>query len=269
MTKDLIMTRNHGRTAQAAAVFLTAIAQIACARLTDFLHVGTNVELRSAATTHPLVPLGFAFAIWGAIYLFSFTAAVWQAMPEQRHNRAVEAVGWNMAGIYLINAIWQIWVPLNGFDWISALLVAGALILGVSGLLRLRQDMVLSHIDNLMVFAPLALVTGWMTAACFVNFTSMLVAGGFAIDPTQANVSLGFLMALIVFGGVMVWLTESVVYSAALLWALFWIMMANIYRDHEPGMVTTAVIGMALTGLLCAWAVTHHHESGPMQLRRG
>ena len=269
MAKDLIKTHGRGRTVQAVAVLLTAIAQIATARLTDFLHVGINVELRSAVASHPLVPLGYAFAIWGAIYLFSFIAAVWQMLPEQRHDRAMDAVGWNLAGIYLVNTVWQIWVPLNGLDAISVGLVAVALILGISGLLRLRQDVELMRIDSLMMFAPLALVTGWLTAACFVNFTSMLVAGNFGLDPGQANVSLAFLMALVVFGGVMVWLTESVVYSCALVWALFWIMMANIYRDHEPAMVTTAIIGMALIGLLCAWAVTHHHESGPMELRRG
>lgn len=269
MSRDLIMTRSHGRTAQAVIILLTSIAQIACARLTDFLHIGTNVEVRSAAASHPLVPLGFAFAIWGAIYLYSLVAAIWQILPEQRHDRAVEAVGWNVAFIYLINAVWQIWVPLNGFDWVSALMVAAALVSGISGLMRLRHDMVLSRIDSLMVFAPLALVTGWITAACFVNFTSMLVADGFALNPAFTNVSLGFLMVLVVFAGVMIWLTESAVYSAAIVWALFWIMMANISRDHEPAMVTTAVIGIALVGLLCAWSVTHHHESSPLQLRRG
>jgi len=265
----MIRTPGHGRGLQPAVILIAAIAQIASARLTDFLHLGVSVELRSAMTSHPLVPFGPAFAIWGVIYLWALIAAIWQVLPEQRHNRALAETGWNFAAIYLINTIWQVWVPFHGFDWISTALTAAALIIGVSGTLRLRQDIELSHMDTLFVFAPLALVTGWLSAAACVNFTSMLVAGGFALDPVNANVSLGFLMALVAFGAVMVWLSESLAYSAAVIWALFWIMIGNIARDHEPSMVTTSLIGMALIGLMCVWAVTHHHQSGPMQLRRG
>jgi hypothetical protein len=78
--------------------------------------------------SHPLVPSGYAFSIWGAIFLFSLIAAIWQLLPQQKHNRALAAVGWNMAGIYLINALWQVWVPIAGFDWGSVALVLLALI---------------------------------------------------------------------------------------------------------------------------------------------
>lgn len=265
------MTRplSRSRGTQPLVILLAAIAQIACARLADLFHVGVSVDMRSAMTSHPLVPYGPAFAIWGLIYLWMLATAVWQMLPAQKRNPALDEAGWNIAGIGLLSALWQVWTPIYGFDWVSTLLVVTALIIGVSGLLRLRQDDGLSHVDTLMVFAPLALVTGWLTVAAFVNFTSMLVAGAFALDPTNPSVSLGFLMVLIVFGAVMVWLSESLAYSAAIVWALFWIMIGNIVRDHEASMVTTSLIGMALTGLMCAWAVTHHHQSGPMQLRRG
>lgn len=269
MAQDIVRDRAPGRGLQPFVILLAAIAPIVTARLTDFLHLGVNVELRSAVTSHPLVPWSPAFAIWGAIYLFALIAAVWQMLPDQKYNRALHAVGWNIAVIGFVNALWQVWVPMEGFDWVSVALVFIALITGISGLLRLRQDMVLSRDDELLVFAPLALVTGWLTAACFVNFTSTLVAGYYALDPSYVSVSLGFLVGLILFGGVMAWLTESLVYSGALVWALFGILMANIYRDSQPAMVTACVIGIALVGLVSAWAVTHRHESGPMHLRRG
>lgn len=269
MLRELVAWPTHNRFWQSLAIIVTAIAQIVTARLTVWLHVGQGVEIRSALATHPLVPLGPAFAIWGAIYITMLLAAVWQALPDQKHNRALENVGWNMAAIGLINSVWQIWVPLNGFDWISTLLVVAGLIAGLSGLMRLREEALLSRMDNIMVFAPLALVTGWLTAAAFVNFTAELVAGGYDFNPVDPNISLGFLVGLVVFGGIMVYLTESLTYSLSLLWALVWVALANIYRDHEAGMVTTAVIGIAVVAAVCLWALTHHHESGPMQVRRG
>ncbi len=267
MLRELIAWRTHNRFWQSLAMVVTAAAQIVTARLTVWLHIGQGVEVRSALATHPLVPLGPAFAIWGAIYIYMLLAAVWQALPDQKFNRALENAGWNLAGIGLINAVWQVWVPLNGFDWISSVLVVTALIVGVSGLMRLREEVLLSRMDNIMVFAPLALVTGWLTAAAFVNFTSELVAGGYDFNPLNPDISMGFLIGLIVFGGLMAWLTESLAFSLALAWGLGWIAVANIVRDHEPAMTATAAIGVAAVAGICLWTLTHHHQSGPMQAR--
>ncbi len=243
------------RTVQAVAILVLAIAQIVCAQLTDLLHVGQNVELRSAAATHPLVPWGYAFAIWGAIYLWSLISAFWQMGDKHRDDPALKAVGWNMAGIFLINSVWQVWVPLHGFDWTSFALVVVALVLGLGGLLRLREMGEVSGEDTGFVFAPMALMTGWLTAAAFVNFTSVLVAEHSLIDPTQPVVSMVFLGVLLAFGSLMIWLTRSFTYSVALMWAAFWIMMANIYRDHEFGMATLALAGVFIIAVICAWTM--------------
>ena len=266
MAYDSSSVRRRGRGLQPVLLLLAAVAQIATALLMNFLHIGVDVGLRSALTSHPLVPAGPAFTIWGVIYLFSLVSAIWQMLPNQKYNLALETVGWNLTGIYLINAIWQIWVPVEGFDWVSSALVFVALMTGLSGLVRLRLDMVLVRHDEIMVFAPLALVTGWLTAACFLNFTTVLVAGNYGLDPTYVGVSLAFLIGLILFSGVMAWIVESLVFSGALIWALAWIMIANIYRESQPSMVTACLIGMAVVGLVTAWAVTHRHESTSMSL---
>ncbi len=269
MLRELIAWPTHNRFWQSAAIVVSAIAQILTARLTTWLHVGQSVEVRSQLATHPLVPLGPAFVIWGLIYAWMLVTAVWQALPDQKFNRALENVGWNLAGIGAINAVWQVWVPINGFDWVSSLLVAAALAIGVAGLMRLRGDDLLSRMDSLMVFAPLALVTGWLSAACVVDFTSLLVAGGYDFSPANVEVSAGFLVALIAFGGVMTYLSESLTYCAAVVWALAWVAMGNLFRDHEPVMVTTAIVGMAAVAMVCLWSLTHHHEVEPMHMRRG
>lgn len=271
MSLNLTQPRRRGvsgRGLQAVALLVAAIAQIALARLTDALNIGVNVELRSAVATHPLVPWSYAFSIWGVIFAWGLVLAIWQLLPAQKRNPAIQAVGWHFAAIFALNALWEVWVPLNGFDWVSAAIILISLITGISGLLKLRHDVRLSRKEQVLVFAPLALTTGWLTAAFSVNVTSILVVGAYPLDPTQVAISVGFLVGLILAGALITWLSESVAYAAALVWALFWILMGNIYRDSEPAMVTTCVIGIALVGLICAWAVTHHHESGPMHARR-
>lgn len=243
------------RRVQAIALVVLAVAQIVSAQLTDLLHVGQSVQLRSAATVHPLVPAGYAFAIWAAIYLWSLISAVWQLGDKHRDDPALKAVGWNMAGMFLINSLWQIWVPLRGFDWISVALIAASLVLGLSGLLRLREMGKVSGEDTGFVFAPMALLSGWLTAAAFVNFTSVLVAQHYMLDPTDVGVSMAFLAVLLVFGALMIRLTQSLSYSLGLMWAVFWIMMANIYRDHELGMATLSLAGVFAVALVCAWTM--------------
>lgn len=253
------------RRVQAIALVVLAVAQIVSAQLTDLLHIGQSVQLRSAATVHPLVPWGYAFAIWAAIYLWSLISAVWQLGEKHKDDPALKAVGWNMAGMFLINSVWQVWVPLRGLDWVSVGLVSIALVLGLSGLLRLRELGPVSGEDTGFVFAPMALMSGWLTAAAFVNFTSVLVGQHYLLNPASVGVSMGFLFGLLAFGALMIWLTRSLSYSLALMWALFWIMMANIYRDRDLGMATVSLAGVLAIALVCAWTM---YERGPAKANR-
>ncbi len=257
------------RDVQAIALVGLAVAQIVSAQLTDFLHIGQSVQLRSAATLHPLVPSGYAFAIWAAIYLWSLVSAAWQLGEKHRDDPALNAVGWNMAGMFLLNSLWQVWVPLHGFDWISVGLVGAALLLGLSGLLRLRELGEVSGEDTGFVFAPMALMTGWLTAAAFVNFTSALVAQHNVLNPVDANVSMGFLVVLLAFGALMVWLTDSLSYSFGLMWAVFWTMMANIYRDHDMGLATVSFAGLFVIAVVCAWTMYEHSHDMRSSAARG
>lgn len=257
----------HDRFLQTVAIVAAAVGQIVTARLTAWLHIGQQVETRSAFASHPLTPLGPAFAIWIVIYAGMLATAIWQAMPRQKYNRALDHVGWNIAAIGAINALWQIWVPLYGFDWVSSLLVATALTLGVSALMRLRGNILLARADEVMIAGPLALVTGWLSVAAVVNFTSELVAGGYGLDPRDPAISLAFLIGLAAFGAVMAWLSESLVYGVAVIWGLAWVALANIYRDHEPGLATAAVIGIAAVSLICLFTLSQRHAGGSLQAR--
>lgn len=250
MSRNLIMSGRDSRRWQAAAILLAALFQIAFARVTDLLHVGQSVEIRSALTSHPLVPLGYAFVIWLGIYAYALVAALWQLGPKHRNNVALRDIGWQTAGIYLLNALWQVWVPLRGLDTISVLIVGAALSLGIYSLMRLR-DLHLSRKDEMFVVGPVALTTGWLTAAFCVNITSALVAArNMVINPMEVNVSLVFLLALIAVGGALIYATRSLLYSIALIWALFWVMMANIYRDHEMTMATVALGGIIVAAAI-------------------
>ena len=238
------------RRVQSIVVLALAVAQIATARLTVMLGIGEPVEVQSALTSHPLVPYKTAFVIWGLIYFYALIAAIWQVLPRQKENAALETVDWNLIVVWLVNSLWQIWVPLFGLEWISFCLIAVSVFAGLNGLLKLRNEVTLSLKEKILVAGPLALVTGWLTAASFVNFTSAMIWTGFGLDAGITAVSALFLIALIAFGGWMVYRTGNSLYAAGLAWALFWVLIANQSRDHEPAMVVIAAIGIiAVAGI--------------------
>ena len=234
------------RSVQSVVVLALAIAQIVTARLTVMMGIGEPVEVQSALTSHPLVPYKSAFVIWGLIYAYALVAAIWQVMPRQKENVALETIDWNLIVVWLVNSLWQLWVPVIGLEWISFCLVAVALFAGLNGLLKLRNELRLSLKEKFLVAGPLGLVTGWLTAACFVNFTSAMIWTGFGLDAGNAAVSVVFLIGLIAFGAWMVYRTGNSLYAAGLAWGLFWILIANQSRDHEPAIVAIAGVGMAL-----------------------
>ncbi len=262
MSHDLILSPRTGRQWQARAILVAAVAQIVCARLTDFLGVGQSVEVRSLLAQHPLVPLGYAFAIWGAIYLYSLVAAIWQMGSRQRNDVALREVGWNLVGIYVVNAVWQIWVPLRGLDMVSVVLVGFGLFLGISGLMALRQ-INLTRKEEWLIAGPLALVTGWLTAAFMLALTSMFVAQHSTfINPLNPAVSLVCLVVLVVAGGMVARAAQSLLYAVALIWALFWIMMANIYREHDMTLATLAFVGALAVAALSGWQLYQSSHGG-------
>ncbi|ESQ80627.1 hypothetical protein [Asticcacaulis sp. YBE204] len=224
-------------------LLLLSIAQIVASQAPEWFGIGRNVAEQSAATSHPLVPLGPAFAIWGVIYLYGIVSGVW----AMRHysSVALKAAGWHLALIWLMNAVWSVWVPVSGIDWVSFVIIAISVISGITGLVKLN-GLTLTKAEKGFIVAPLALVTGWVTAAMVVNFTSALVAANAVVDPREVMVSTGFLLGLIALGGTLVYTARSAIYAVPLVWALGWIAAANVTRQNEPLMAFTAVIGIGL-----------------------
>ena len=70
------------------------------------------------------------------------------------------------------------------------------------------------------------------------------------------------MLGLIAFGAVVINATHSLLYSAALMWALFWVMMANIYRDHLLSMSSVALGGMAVIASITIWQLYENSHSG-------
>src|SRR5699024_10282923 len=94
--------------ARQATVVVAAVAQAVAGLL------GSRVGDVADQFTSPVTPAGYAFAIWGLIYLATLVFAVYQALPAQRDDRVLSRAGWPAALAFFANTLW---VPTFQAEW--------------------------------------------------------------------------------------------------------------------------------------------------------
>jgi hypothetical protein len=228
-------------------VFILSITQILAAFLPMLLGIGEDMRTVSARNGHPLVPSGMAFSIWGVIYSYSFIAAI-TGLFLKSDSPATDKVLLRAAAImYGCNTLWSLWVPVFGFDELSLVVIFVSALSGISALI-MTGPLMRSLKATLWFFGPLALLTGWTTAASVLNLTSYLVSQSAFIDPTNPVISAVFLGFVIFAGAVLTLIIKSRLYPIPVLWALFWVMHANSLPESPKLMADTAGIGIMIVG---------------------
>jgi len=235
------------RTPWGYLLLILSITQILAGFLPMVLDIGEDMRTLSQRAGHPLVPSGMAFSIWGIIYTYSFVAAL-VGLFIKSDNVATGKILIRAAAImYGCNTLWSLWVPLFGFDELSLVVITVSALSGISALIMtgpLRR----SFKETLWFFGPLAILTGWTTAASVLNLTSYLVLQSSFIDPTNPVISAAFLGMVIMIGALLTMLIKSRLYPIPVLWALFWVLHANSEPQSPKLMADTAFIGLMIVG---------------------
>ncbi|NVO86453.1 hypothetical protein [Hymenobacter terrestris] len=122
----------------------------------------------------PVTPAGYAFSIWGLIFLSLLAYAVWQLLPGQRRNLLPDLLA---RPLVLVNVLTGGWLVVFAYEQLvlSALVMVG--ILGglalIYGRLR-RQARREPDTVPLWVNLPFGLYLGWISVALVVNTTVAL-----------------------------------------------------------------------------------------------
>lgn len=166
-----VMTTTLSDSWRAAAVALTAVTQVVSAPLTSIaLGPSSDQGPISDANLSPVTPAGYAFAIWGLIYLASLGLAVYQLLPSQRTRPVHRRTGWWLAGAFLCSTVW---VPIFGSRtiWLSQVVILALIGCLSKATVRLtRQGAADSTAERLLLRLPVTLYLGWATLATFAGF---------------------------------------------------------------------------------------------------
>lgn len=207
-----------------------------------------------------ILPSGWAFSIWGPIFLLAAIYAVWQALPANRENPLLRRVGWFIAAGYIGNGIWEIVYPNRQFIIAQVVIVAILIVLAAAFLwtIRTNREQPLSTTERWIVAMPLGLYFGWITAATSVGMAATLNVFGIA-DAGTAAVVLGVVL-LVVSGLIALAMIRSghtgpregwIAYAAAIVWALTGVTINQ--WEASPGTAVAAIVIGVIVVAVVVW----------------
>lgn len=193
--------------------------------------------------TPPLIlqPAGYAFAIWGVIYLWLVASCLFGAIARAE-DVDWQATRWPLIVSMAIGAIW-IEVALVAPVWASILIVA----MLIAALIALAQA---PSRDRWWLAAPIALYAGWLSAASFVAGATVL-AGWTGVSPDTAS-WIG-LLCVGILGVAVLRLAPPITYPLALIWALSGVLVKTLGAEADLMIFAGGLAGAMLAIAAAAW----------------
>ena len=223
-----------------------------------------------------ITPAGWAFSIWGLIYLTEVLFVVWNLLPRFGKGRAI--TGYYFALGNFFQGLWSITFPNEKFALAAVFLLLIAISFGFASAslapLKREGPGLPLLLEVLAVHLPIGLHAGWTLAAALVNVSVAAKAGGASI---AAMFALAVYSQVIAAASGLIFLYEfsDGYYLAAIIWALGAIAYKEDVRINELGQpaadgltLTTRIAWIALLVLLSLQVVVGLVRSGVSLVRR-
>ncbi len=227
-------------------VLLAALAMPVVAWLSQTGQFGPTNGAISDRYPTLLVAAGYAFSIWGVIFLLDVVFGVWQ-LRRRTPDDTGRARGWAAAGFVLTAA----WMPVfSQQHFLPALTIIWAALVCLLVAAVRAAPPTASAGQRAFAAYPLALHAGWLTMAAFLNTAQVIVAHGWlgSYDMLSWSVVLLALATLLAWSMNIV-LRGHFAYPAAVIWAL-----VGVYVKQSgwrlPGADTVAVLALGVAALL-------------------
>jgi len=225
--------------------------------------VGGNIFLNYYANTHPfagktmgavsakyptlLTPAGYAFSIWGLIFLSLAVYAVWQLLPAQRRLSLPDAVAKPLA---LASAATGAWVVLFAYELILPSVGVMLLILGclIAAYGRARRR-VFADAAPALASVPFSLYLGWISVASVINITiGIRQLGWHPADGLPVALTLGLLFFVVALALIISRVFRDMVFPLVVAWALVAIWVVRLREVPELGWAALAGAAVAAIG---------------------
>lgn len=155
-------------------VAVAVVANIAFNYLYERLGLPSNAVV-SRRYDNLFTPAGYAFAIWGVIYLAFVVVAVQGLRRAHRDDRAFDRLAPLLA---LANVLLSVWIVIFASDWIwaSVVVIVATLIVAIAMFLIAGDEVARGRSPWLR--APFSLFLGWLSVATIADVAAALTSSG-------------------------------------------------------------------------------------------
>lgn len=208
---------------------------------------GNTMSSLSEKYNSLFTPAGYAFSIWGVIFLALSVQAIFlivRAFKPEKDQTAISQIG---LGIFIANMLNILWVYawLSESTGVSVAIMALILITLLSVVVRTnmeRWDAPLKII--VFIWWPICLYSGWIAVATIANISAMLVKVGWTGGIPETTWAAILIIVATILGAFMIYKRNMREFAMVIVWAL--IAIAVRHWGVYPLLQYAALIGSAV-----------------------
>lgn len=174
-------------------------------------------------------PAGYAFSIWGIIYISFFFYGVIQLLPSNRNIHLYDRLS---VPVILVNFFASVWLYLFATDRIDISMGVIALMLFISWIMfRFAREAALGNALSGWIKFPFSLLFGWLTVATIANFSIWLVSNTLLPAGQNPVIIVLYIVIALVVTLFVTYVYCDHIYPAVITWAMIAIWVARL-NDH-------------------------------------
>jgi len=205
---------------------------------------GNTMATVSAKYENLFTPAGYAFAIWGIIYLFLFGFVIYQGLSllnKAKNNDFANQVGWWFVVSCIANSLW-VFAWLYEFIGVSVIIVLVLLFSLLKIIVRTNMERWDAPFKTIaFLWWPFCIYSGWVAVATIANLAAYLTKIGWdRFGISDINWTISMILVAGILNLFITWNRNMREFAMVGVWALIAIAVAN--WEVQPTIVYTAIV---------------------------
>ncbi|QLE00748.1 tryptophan-rich sensory protein [Galbibacter sp. BG1] len=205
-------------------------------------------------------PAGYAFAIWGIIYLGLIAFVIFQirrAFFSKKESGFIKDIGFNFAMANLANSLW-VFAWLYEYTLVSVFLMLVILFSLIRIILKANMEKWDAPIEIIaFVWWPICIYSGWIAVATIANISAYLSKIGFDGGAlSEVSWTMIMIMVATVLNVVMIYKRNMREFAGVGVWAL-----AAIYVRHRETQENIAYIAIGGAVIIVIYMLLHGYKN--------
>jgi hypothetical protein len=211
------------------------------------------INVVSAKYNSLFVPAGYAFSIWGIIYLASLAYGIVQLLPRQRNNMVYNRLN---PVFILLNTAGMLWISVFRHELITLSVLFIVLMLVCAMVLFVRSHNSIIHSTSYWLTVPLSLYMGWLSVATLSNIAAWLVSLRFEVESISPTTWVLILVAVTTILTIIISIRYAdAVFPLVIAWAIWALRIELQNKQANNTAVLAALVVTLLSVVACIWAI--------------